>query len=110
MTVMYLPQPTLAAAQARSNQQALALNCDGVRTKYWWSVQAYAAPDTNGNMAAIVINTGTAFDVTATNAKVAVPTGLTAPEQATLQTAPQVASLLPVVVNPLAAVATVDKV
>ena len=66
--------------------------------------------DTNGNMAAIVINTGTAFDVTATNAKVAVPTGLTAPEQATLQTAVQVTALLPVVVNPLAAVATVDKV
>jgi hypothetical protein len=97
MTAMYLPQPTLAAAQARSNQQALALGCDGVRTKYWWAVQAYSTPDTNGNMAAIIINTGTAFGMTTTNAKVAVPTGLTVPEQATLQTVAQVAPLLPVV-------------
>ena len=33
----YLVFASLAAAQARSAQQATANGCDGVLTKYWWS-------------------------------------------------------------------------
>ena len=62
MSETYLPQPTLTAAQARSNQQALALGCDGVLTQYWWPVQQL----TDGT-AAIVITPGTPFDATTSN-------------------------------------------
>lgn len=31
-----LPEPTMAAAQARSAQRCQQLGCDGVRTVYWW--------------------------------------------------------------------------
>jgi hypothetical protein len=95
VTQTYLPQTTIAAAQARSNQQALALGCDGMRTKYWWPIIQYASPDETGNMAALVITPGTPFDVTTTNAIVPQPVGLAAHEQAQVQPAAQVAKLLP---------------
>lgn len=92
---LYLPQPTLNAAQQRAQQQASALDCDGVLTQFWWAVTPYVAPDGQGNNAAVVIYPGTPFDVTTANLKTINPVGLTAQEQATLQTAQQVSPLLP---------------
>jgi hypothetical protein len=92
---LYLPQSALPVAQVRSQQQASALGCDGVQTRYWWAVASYVAPDALGNNAAVVIYPGTPFDVTTANLKVINPVGLTAQEQAALQTAQQVAPLLP---------------
>jgi hypothetical protein len=94
MTKMYLAQPDLPTAQARSNQQARTLGCDGVLTQYWWSVQ----PLTDGT-AAIVIMPGTPFDVTTSNAVSPQPVGLTADEQASLQGRAQLGTLLPNIIT-----------
>jgi hypothetical protein len=34
----FLPEATLAAAQARSAQQCQTMGCDGVTTVFWWGV------------------------------------------------------------------------
>ena len=39
-TSSYLVESSLTAARARSAAQCTALGCDGVDTKYWWSVYA----------------------------------------------------------------------
>ncbi len=89
----YLVFGTLAAAQARSSQQCIALHCDGVQTVYWWPV---VSTTTGG---AVQIRPGDPyFDVTTTN-KVATA-GLTAPEQSAL--VPATSASLPI---PAAAVA-----
>lgn len=94
MTQTYLPQPTLAAAQARSNQQALALGCDGVLTKYWWPVQQL----TDGT-AAIVITPDTPYDVTTSNMVAIQPVGLTSDEQTALQGRADLGTLLPDIIT-----------
>lgn len=87
---LYLLQPTLKDAQIRSQQQAEALDCDGVYTIFWWAIQ----PLTNG-MVAIIIQPKTPFDVI-TNTTTKPTSGLTAQEQASLQTATQIQPLLPI--------------
>lgn len=96
---LYLPQPTLTISQTRSQQQALALGCDGLLTQYWWPVQGYTGPDLNNNTAAVVIFPGTPFDVTTTNKIVPIPTGLTAQEQTAVLTRAAVGTLLPDIIN-----------
>lgn len=59
---LYLILPSLQAARARSNQQALALGCDGILTIYWWEV----IPLPSGE-AAIVIEPNSPFDATTTD-------------------------------------------
>jgi hypothetical protein len=47
----YLIFPTMDAALARSNAQALAKGCDGVTTKYWWGQIEHP---TNGQAALVI--------------------------------------------------------
>lgn len=100
--MLYLPQPTLSAAQTRSQQQASALGCDGIKTRYWWAVQGYTGPDANNNTAAIVIIQDTPFDVTTTNEIAPAPTGLTVQEQAAVLPRATVGTLLPDIITTLA--------
>jgi hypothetical protein len=93
MASTYLPQPSVAAAQARSNQQALALGCDGITSVYWWPVQ----PLTDGT-ATLVITPGTAQDVVTSTKKV-LNVGLTAQEQSTIQTRAQLGTKLSSIVT-----------
>ena len=87
----YLVEPTLAAAQTRSQQQCTILACDGVKTIYWWYVQ----PLTNGT-AAIQINTSGLYGVTTTIKSSTA--GLSPAEILALVSAASIAPLLPVVV------------
>jgi hypothetical protein len=94
----YLPEVTSNAALLRSQTQCQALRCDGVFTKYWWTVQ----PLTDGT-AALVIQPGTPYDITDT---VSGRTGaLTAPEQTAVVPRSTIQSLIPA---PDAVVATPD--
>jgi hypothetical protein len=87
----YLVFPTFAQAQARSQQQCQALNCDPT-TIWWWNVVQL----TNGT-AAVEIQPSGFYSATDTLSvgPCAVGCGLTAAEQSALQTAAQLGSLLP---------------
>lgn len=89
---LYLQQTDLPTAQARSQQQCVAVKCDGVFTRYWWPVQALTS-----GAAIIVQSSGPYASQVTVNGKSG---GLTAPEVSALQTAAQIAPLLPVVVAP----------
>jgi hypothetical protein len=82
----------LKAAQARSQQIATAMGCDGVMTKYWYECVAL----TNGQGAMIVRLTGE-FDATPGPSALEqlTPTEITA-----LQSHATVQALLPVVLAP----------
>lgn len=91
----YLVFPTLAAAQARSQQQCAALGCDGVRTVFWWPVIALT-----GGGGAVQIRPGDpCFDKTYTagcgSAGSGPGTGMTTTEQSALAPATSVALPLP---------------
>lgn len=92
--LLFLPQPDAPTALSRSLSQCAALGCDGVRTKYWWSVQ----PLTD-NSVAIVIQIGTPFDKTTTTSTVKTATGLNAPEQAALVSASSLGTKLPWIIT-----------
>lgn len=98
----YLVYPTQSACQARSQQECVALGCDGVQTQFWWLC---TGPFSAGVVGITVIAAGSygltidvsgPFGVTATTKTVATPTGLSAAEQLQLLTAAQLAALLPV--------------
>lgn len=91
----YLPETTVAAAQARSAQQCL--GCDGVKTIYWWPIITLANPDGSGNLAYVQIATN---GDPCFGPAILAGCGITkshpgATATATL-TAPEIASLLPV--------------
>lgn len=88
----YFVMADMASALARSQQQCQALGCDGVKTRYWWSVQ----PLIDGT-AALVIDQSGPGAATTTSAKAPQPTGLSPAEQSSLQSAAAIAPLLPVV-------------
>lgn len=86
MAQSYLVFSSLAAAQARSAQQAAANGCDGVLTKYWWQVgggstheSGIVPPDA---LSAVIITDGTFYGTQGlTGAELAalkLPTALTA--------------------------------
>jgi hypothetical protein len=89
MNETYLVQANLSLAQERSAQQAAALGCDQVFTRYWWAIM----PLKDGT-AAVVIQPGTPFDVTAST-KTKPTSGLTTQEQSGLKTATEIQPLLP---------------
>lgn len=103
----YLPQPAMTDCQTRSAAQCQALSCDGVHTIYWWACQSLTAADGSGNTAAIVTTPGDPYyDATTPHTSLVknigspgfhvamVPTGLNAPEQATVVSRAQMGTLL----------------
>jgi hypothetical protein len=79
----------LAAAKARSQQQCVALGCDGVHTVYWWSVVSLA----DGTAAVVIDATGPYSARTTAGTKIA---GLSDGEIGALKTAAQLnAPVLP---------------
>lgn len=82
----YLPQIDLTTCRQRSAQQCQALGCDGRKTIYWWDCAAL----TDG--AAAVVIDPTRQDFAAVHPK---GMGLTAAEQAALQTRTQLGTKLP---------------
>lgn len=91
----YLVFATLAAAQARSQQQCQALGCDGVQTVFWWSV----IPLTGGGGAIQIRPGDPCFDkiyaVGCGHAGSGAGTGMTTTEQSALAPATSVALPLP---------------
>jgi hypothetical protein len=96
----YLVFSTLAAAQARSQTQALALGCDGVQTDYWWPVVPTAtggavrtAPGDPCYDAVIAAACG----ITKSHPGATAVTGLTPTEQTELVTAPNAGFAAPTI-------------
>jgi hypothetical protein len=84
----YLVEPTVVAAQARSQQQCAALGCDGVHSIYWWAVVSL----TDGTAAVVIEASGPYSASTTVASKTG---GLTAAEIVQLKTAVQLGPLLP---------------
>lgn len=99
----YLVHPSLAACQTRSAQQCTALGCDGTLTKYWWPCLPLATATVAGGVngtggtTGLQILPGTPFDVSTTNKHATA--GLTAPEQAAVQTETQLGTALPYIIS-----------
>lgn len=130
----YLVEPSLAACQARSHAQAVALGYTqggaDVGTTYWWPCQVLTttqtsggATGTGGTTAVQTTPSDPYFDVTTSQvAAVQSATGYTSSEQAAVQTLPQLGTALPFyltlaqlkaripqsVINNIAANATLD--
>jgi hypothetical protein len=86
----YIVFPTLAQAQARSQQQCQQAGCDGKFTIYWWNVVPL-----NDGTAAVEIQPSGLYAKTTPIPACAVGCGLTAGEQLQLQTATQLGTKLP---------------
>lgn len=101
----YLVEPSLSACQTRTAAQCTALGCDGVKTQFWWACQVLASATATGGAngtggsAALTIQPGTPFDVTATTKSVAVPAGLSTAEQSAVQTMAQLGTALPYIIS-----------
>lgn len=91
----YLVLPTPAQAQTRSQQQCQTLGCDGVRTKYWWTVQ----PLTDSTAAVVILPSGI-YGLAANGVgPCAVGCGLTPLEQSAVVTATTLGTRLPWVIS-----------
>jgi hypothetical protein len=91
----YLVESTPSAAQARSQAQCAAVNCDGVHTIFWWPVVTL----TNGQGAVVILSAPYGQSASVTVNGVPQSGALTAQEIGALETPTQIAPLLPVVVG-----------
>ena len=98
----YLTFATLAAAQTRSQTQALALGCDGVQTDYWWPVVATAtggAVQINPTDPCFGAVIAAACPITKSHPGATAVTGLSPAEQSSLVTAPNAGFAAPTISN-----------
>jgi hypothetical protein len=100
-TNTYLIFSSQALCQARAQSQCSSLGCDGVQTRWWWSCvgplsAGLVGPNavTSGSYA-LVVEPGTPFSATTTNAVAPSAVGLSSGEQGKLVTAAAISSVLP---------------
>jgi hypothetical protein len=100
-TNTYLIFSSQALCQARAQSQCNSLGCDGLQTQFWWACVGPLKSGMVGPNAvfsgsyALVVQPGTPFSATTTNAVAPSAVGLSSGEQGKLVTAAAISGVMP---------------